>query len=1098
MSRTLFSTLSILVFSALLFASPYDDASVTYGPQDGSEPATSIQRSDGFLPFHSELDVIGDTMHVGYTWYDVQHNGQVGRMIAYDPETDVVHMVFMQGQDAGNNERHVRYLNILGANSDNPVVEYREPDGVDNGTGRSGFATLPYDPVTQRAFPSFHHDSGDGTPYISKLAVESRFVQGFWDLFASPDPAGTDNDVLFPRSVMGPEGYVHTINSEFPAGNTDAVQKYYMRWLYDPQNAIMEPATPGNQMVLMTDQAMMNSSDIHVNSTGTELAYTESMPRFYTLDEGEAIQWNNDIWLWRSHNGGASWDEPVSVTDWIAPNPDFLPDTLAANGDTLRSYVDCSVLFDADDNLHAIFTTPGYWYLEGIMSRASRIFHWDEFSNTFTLVADGTQGYLGQGEVFALTADRPSIYSDPDTGILWVVYRRLSNLIDNPDSTDFVDEYACGDIYLTASPPGVNNGLLWAQPINLTDTKWLSETEMTPGEAQAELDPSVALASHGDYLHLMYVVDTWPDRCTDTGATLCPVVYQRVNKQEIIDSFSGWVRNYPIHIDSTGFWEDENNWAWNGFFNEGIDPFIAPLHLDVGGNEDLQHLINHMPTISWDFFSNTGTDQTAWQVQVSTFEDFSEINMWDTGVVEGDDEQTVYSGNPPVDGDAYFLRVQVHSDDLVSDWYEIAFRMNTMPTSPELIQPADDGEVLVGPLLEVSESVDGDEDPVRYIFTLYANEELTQVVATSPRLVNPQWLVSPTPANDRYYWWNVVADDGYQQSFPTTWSFFLNLSVQPPDSFRLISPEDGMELDTLSYRFEWEESHEWDEGDSLTYWLQVSLDNQFTDTLTTWYRRDDGEAHYTVPVLLDDSNYWWRVLARDTNTGGTMSDEVFQFSTAWPQPPVEFDLLQPANGTIVGVADEFTWTPVWQQSSDPDPGETEQISYFFDAHLFSLGLLDTTIRYEMGQATDFTFNLPDSLNLDYWDESIEVLWRVYAVSGLDTVMSSDEWIVELDAHVNDVVSFESGLPLEYSIASCYPNPFNAMTTVVIGLPQPGGLRVELYNVLGERVATLVDRTVTAGYHSISVDGRELSSGIYFLRATVPGKLNDVRKVVLLK
>jgi len=571
MRKALFVGLMLLLVAGSAFALnakvpiPYDR------PTNGSDYISA----DQVVPYHphapSQLDEMGDTLHVGYTWYDIQHNAQDGRMIGYVPSEDEVHLIYMRGFDEASASRHVMYIQVTDATTGAPVVTAIGDNGADNGVGRSGFGTLAMDVDNNHAFPTFHHTADDGTPYASKVAVESAFVPGFFDLYANPDPTSTDNDVLFPRSVWGNTGHVHMISSDFPAGAADATKKYYMRWAYDPDGNTMTAATSDGEQVLMTEVGMNNSSDIHTSADGMHVAYTECMPRGYTIGEGDATQWNNDLWLWQSTDAGETWGEPMDVTQWIAPDELLLPDSLAADKDTMRCYMDGSVLIDNEDNIHAVFTTPNYYSFEGLITYTSRIWHWDQNSGTYTLIADGTQGYLGQPETFGLTADRPSIYQDPDTGILWVIFRRTSNAIDNPDSTDIANGYACGDIYVTASPPGEYNGLLWAEPINLTNTKWLQDADMTPGDAQSEIDPSIALTSDGDYLNFMYVVDTWPDRATDTEATNCPVVYQKVMKQDIIDSFTAWLPNYPMHIDSTGYWEDPNDYAWNGFITTSVD-----------------------------------------------------------------------------------------------------------------------------------------------------------------------------------------------------------------------------------------------------------------------------------------------------------------------------------------------------------------------------------------------------------------------------------------------------------------------------------------------------------------------------------------------
>jgi hypothetical protein len=60
------------------------------------------------------------------------------------------------------------------------------------------------------------------------------------------------------------------------------------------------------------------------------------------------------------------------------------------------------------------------------------------------------------------------------------------------------------------------------------------------------------------------------------------------------------------------------------------------------------------------------------------------------------------------------------------------------------------------------------------------------------------------------------------------------------------------------------------------------------------------------------------------------------------------------------------------------------------------------------------------------------------------------------------------------------------------------LRVVVYNVMGREVIELTNRQYQAGYHSFVFDGTGLSSGVYFVHAIVPGKLNQVQKIVLMK
>ncbi len=92
----------------------------------------------------------------------------------------------------------------------------------------------------------------------------------------------------------------------------------------------------------------------------------------------------------------------------------------------------------------------------------------------------------------------------------------------------------------------------------------------------------------------------------------------------------------------------------------------------------------------------------------------------------------------------------------------------------------------------------------------------------------------------------------------------------------------------------------------------------------------------------------------------------------------------------------------------------------------------------------------------------------------------------------------STVPTEYSIARAYPNPFNPTMTAVIGLPDAAELNVRVFNILGEQVSVLAQGRFAQGYHAFTFDATNLSSGIYFIRAHVPGKMNTVRKITLVR
>ncbi len=93
---------------------------------------------------------------------------------------------------------------------------------------------------------------------------------------------------------------------------------------------------------------------------------------------------------------------------------------------------------------------------------------------------------------------------------------------------------------------------------------------------------------------------------------------------------------------------------------------------------------------------------------------------------------------------------------------------------------------------------------------------------------------------------------------------------------------------------------------------------------------------------------------------------------------------------------------------------------------------------------------------------------------------------------------DDGGPEGFALSPAYPNPFNSRSRVRVDMPQAGHLRLELYNLIGARVALLEDRQLAAGSHELAFDAGGLASGSYLLRATLDGKASLAQKVQLIK
>ena len=94
------------------------------------------------------------------------------------------------------------------------------------------------------------------------------------------------------------------------------------------------------------------------------------------------------------------------------------------------------------------------------------------------------------------------------------------------------------------------------------------------------------------------------------------------------------------------------------------------------------------------------------------------------------------------------------------------------------------------------------------------------------------------------------------------------------------------------------------------------------------------------------------------------------------------------------------------------------------------------------------------------------------------------------------------MPAEFALQQNYPNPFNPLTDIRFSLPEPARVRLDVYDILGRNVATLIDESLEAGEHIVqwdgrNVGGRDVASGIYFYRI-VTKDFVETKKMVLIR
>jgi len=121
-----------------------------------------------------------------------------------------------------------------------------------------------------------------------------------------------------------------------------------------------------------------------------------------------------------------------------------------------------------------------------------------------------------------------------------------------------------------------------------------------------------------------------------------------------------------------------------------------------------------------------------------------------------------------------------------------------------------------------------------------------------------------------------------------------------------------------------------------------------------------------------------------------------------------------------------------------------------------------------------------------------------------TQWNFNDWMIRMTLRTGTgaETDYYSGLPDRISLSQNYPNPFNPSTTIQFGLPNSGHARIEVFNMLGQRVRLVADSYYNAGYHSVIWDGKSdsgdnVSSGVYYYRLTTE-KFGISKKLTMLK
>jgi hypothetical protein len=195
---------------------------------------------------------------------------------------------------------------------------------------------------------------------------------------------------------------------------------------------------------------------------------------------------------------------------------------------------------------------------------------------------------------------------------------------------------------------------------------------------------------------------------------------------------------------------------------------------------------------------------------------------------------------------------------------------------------------------------------------------------------------------------------------------------------------------------------------------------------------------------------------------------------------------------------DWGYPPYVYRNTHPDTlqcGQTDTVSVY---------VIDSDVIWDRGDTLTFVWSAVlgsiDTINND--TTTYHAPDSIAGGGAFDTVfcMVSDQGLHSIQDTM--LIYIEGGqllvadIPIVDFNVNCSPNPFNAETVIAFDLPEAGQVSLEVYNLMGQKVATLIDGNMPAGQHSVTWDASRFASGIYFYKLTAGDKIITKRMTLL--
>jgi hypothetical protein len=535
---------------------------------------------------------------------------------------------------------------------------------------------------------------------------------------------------------------------------------------------------------------------------------------------------------------------------------------------------------------------------------------------------------------------------------------------------------------------------------------------------------------------------------TDAGFT--NLVLNQANVMDLYYDVSG------LNALTNYFWrvrgEDVANtgaWSVTWDFETNIPPPILYYPPDNSGG--YQTTI----TFSWQQI----LPNTKYKFQLSTSPTFA------TSLVDVNNiSSTSYTYQVPTLNETYYWRVSATLTPC-SSTYSDTWSFRTVLSPPNLIYPANNAINLPVQLLFQWEAVPG---ATSYEFNLSDASNFSNIirgVVTS----STNYLMTDALDPETIYYWRVRSRNADGTS---DWStvFHFTTVKQGPGVPQLVYPVSAAEQIPTNVTLQWRPSGS---GTVLRYHLQVATNDSLFGPL--YDLNSITSTTYTITNLQHFRTYYWHVSAIN-DSGET------QYSSTWYFRIIDVPPLAPSlEAPVDNIIDRDTtvtlfWLPAVSNSV---------VTYQVQVATSSSFTVDSIV---FDNATVYT----TSLQVNGLEYLTDYYWRIKGTNEAGSGPWSDTWKFT----TKKVTGVEDLSTLKYAI-SAYPNPTNGAAIIHYIVPSDAFVNVTITNSLGERIETLMDKTLPSGEYNLNWDATSLPSGVYWYSVQI-AEYKFVNKLVLVK